>query len=422
MPPARGVRAGAVGVLDQVAISLTDLAVGLALARELAPAHFGVYAVVLAISLTAFSVQVCLVTDPLIILGSRRDGADQRGHFAAIARLQAGLSAGLALLVALTAAACALVVPSSGFAPAFGGLAVALVPVQMQLLVRAIFFAQMRPAAVLANDLAQCAVRLGGIALLFSIGALSPPAVFLLTGLASLVAALLAVPFLMAVIRSHPMPLSRALSEHWAYGRWMLASSGAHWVSGQAPVILVSGLLSPAAAAVIKACHYLVAPVHVALNGLDGILAPRASRLSGTGTADLHRFLRRVAIGAGAGAALYGCAVVPFADRVMDFAYKGRYSGYAFIVLLLAVDAALRGAARGPMLRLKIAGDTRSLFLAYSRSAIVGVAALVVLAPLLGLNGAAMALPLASLTLLIFLRTGSRAPVPSPATIPTVGS
>ena len=65
--------------------------------------------------------------------------------------------------------------------------------------------------------------------------------------------------------------------EHWRYGRWMLATSAAYWGSGQAPALISSAMIDPVAAAILKACQYLVAPLNVAFTGLDGVLAPRTS-------------------------------------------------------------------------------------------------------------------------------------------------
>jgi O-antigen/teichoic acid export membrane protein len=183
----------------------------------------------------------------------------------------------------------------------------------------------------------------------------------------------------------------------------------AFWCSGQAPALLAASLLTPVAAAVIRACQYLATPLTVALTGLDGILAPRASRIRATGgEPGLRRFLRLFALGAGAGVILYAVVLLPFVSPVMDLVYKGHYSGYSTIVAILLLDAFLSSISRAPILRLKVLGDTRRVFIGYLWAAGAGLSSLLLLAPLYGILGAAAAAPIASFALLCYLTLASR--------------
>ena len=399
----RGLRSGATGVLDQVVLSGTNLAIGLALAREQAPEVFGAYAVAFAAYLMGLSFQVSLITDPLVILGARRAADHQRAYFAALVRLQTGLSLALSVLVAVLALGLSLVSGSTDLVSALGGLGIALAPIQIQAFLRSVFLARFRPGATLLNDSIHCGLRLAGIPVLMAMGALTPFWVFSLHALASTISILVAVPLIKDILTASPLPHRSVVKEHWDYGRWMLATSGAHWLSGQAPLVFVSGLLSPLAAAVIKACQYLVSPMNVILTGLDGILAPRASRLGNHGADALNRFLWRLGILATAGSFFYALILLPISRPVMDFLYRGRYSDYTSVVVILLADTILRGMTRAPVLRMRVIQDTRRIFIASAWSAAVGLCALALLAPTWGVIGAAMAVPISSLALLVHL-------------------
>lgn len=400
-----GVRAGALGIADQVLLSVVNLAAGLALARELEPAAFGVYVVAFAVSLAGASVPLALVTDPLIVLGSPRQGDDQSRYFGALVRLQLFVSVATGASIGLVAALMHLAWGSTSQLPsALAAVAVATVPAQMQAYFRAVFFARLRPAAVLCNDLFFSVLRLGALAVLIVTGRLSPLTAILVGGGAALVAALAALPFCRDLFAARPDSLRETWRAHWSYGRWLLATSGAYWLSGQAPTLMASSLLTPVAAAIIKACQYLVAPLNVAFNGLDGILAPRATRLrTKQGQPALSRFLSRFALAAGAGVALYTLVVLPAAPWIMDFIYKGRYQGYVPIVAVLLIDGLFTALGRAPILRLKVLGDTRRIFVGYLWAAAAGLACLASLAPVLGVLGAAVAAPVSSGTLLAYL-------------------
>jgi len=316
-------------------------------------------------------------------------------------------------IVALVVGAIALVMrateapaangPGATLSIALAGVALAIVPSQLQTFLRAVFFARLRAGAVLANDIIFTTLRLAALGALMAAGALTPLNAILVAGAAALAAALVALPACRDFLTARGS-VSETWSEHWRYGRWLLATAGAFWCSGQMPTVMASSLLSPVAAAIIKACQYLVAPLNVAFNGLDGVLAPRASRVrAGEGAAALARFLRLFAICSGTGVALYALLVLPAAPWIMDFVYKGRYSGYVPIVGVLLLDALLSALGKASILRLKITADTRGIFVGYVWSAVTGLTCLALLAPIWGVMGAAIAAPVSSGTLLVYL-------------------
>ncbi|HKY32137.1 MAG TPA: hypothetical protein VJV23_06350 [Candidatus Polarisedimenticolia bacterium] len=422
----RGLTAGALGVADQVLLSVANLAVGLALAREMEPAAFGIYVVAFAVSLMAASVPISLITEPLVILGSPRTPEEQRPYFAALLRLQLAVSLVLAVLIGLGAAAAWLAWgDASLLGPALAAVAAATVPLQFQTFLRAVLFATLRPGAVLVNDLLLSVLRIAALAGLILAGRLTLPAVFLSAGAAGVAATAAGLAACRGWAGSAPASLRATAREHWGYGRWLLATSGAYWCSGQAPALLASSILSPVAAAILKACQYLVSPLNVAFNGLDGVLAPRGARLNAArDEAAASRFFRRIAAGFGAAVLLYAAVLLPFAERILDGIYKGRYSGQAAVVAILLAEVFLGGIARGHVLKMKVLSRTRLVFLSYLAGASAGLAALIVLAPLYGVTGAAAAAPVSSGVLLVCLLMArsaprrERAPSVHPAAVP----
>jgi O-antigen/teichoic acid export membrane protein len=285
----------------------------------------------------------------------------------------------------------------SGLPAALAGLAIAIVPLHAQAFLRSVFFARLRPDQVLWNDVLLSALRLTSLVLLAVSGALSTFSVMAAAGIAALastVAGLLRAP---EVVRTAHEPLHATCQEHWRYGRWLLATSGAYWASGQAPTLIGSAMMTPVAAAILKACQYLVAPLNVAFMGLDGVVAPRAARIRATaGPEATRRFLFLVAAGCAAAVVIYGLILLPSTAPLMRWLYKGQYGQYSFLVAIFLADSFLSGISRASSLSLKVAGQTRTIFYANLLGALAGVTALLSLVPLHGVLGAATAAPIAS--------------------------
>jgi len=402
MKASGGVRAGALGIADQVLLSAGNLLAGLALARELEPSAFGVYVIAFAVSLAGASVQLSLVTDPLMVLGAARSGDDRARYLASLLRVQVWVCLAVAAATGLAAMAAGLA-SAAGLSAALAGVALATVPCHLQTFFRAVFFTRLRTGAVFVNDLIFTLLRLAGLGALMMAGALTPFRAILAGGAAAMVAAIVALPLCRDFLGARGS-VRDTWSAHWGYGRWLLATAGAYWCSGQAPTLIASGILSPVAAAVMKACQYLVAPLNVAFNGLDGVLAPRAARvLVERGKPALSRFLGLFTAAAVGAVGLYAVIVLPAAPWIMEVVYKGRYTGYVPIVAVLLLDALLGAACRPSILRLKVLADTRGIFVGYLWSAMTGLSCLILLAPSMGVMGAALAAPISSGTLLLYL-------------------
>lgn len=402
MLSAAGMKAGAWGIADAALLSITNLAVGLVLARELTPGAFGLFVIAFAVILAGGSIQISLVTDPLLILGATRKGPDQSRYLASLLWLQMLSSLVVAASIVIVSEVTRFITrPDASLAHALSAAAAVIVPVQMQVFFRAVLFCRLKATAVFWNDLIYSLVRLATVAILIQQERLTVSSALLAGGIGASVAAAAAAPACRDLLLSSAQRLRTTWTAHWNYGRWLLATSAAYWFSGQAPALVASSFLSPVAAAVLKACQYFVQPLNVAFTGLDGVLAPRVSARWAQHSDDaVLRFLRIFSLVAAAVVAVYALALLPFTPALLQFIYKGRYKGYTTIVVILLVDALLSALARGPILRLKVAGDTRRIFMAYLCAAVAGLSAMALLAPIYGIVGAAWAAPVASAALL----------------------
>ncbi|HEY3176816.1 MAG TPA: hypothetical protein VGK94_13760 [Candidatus Polarisedimenticolia bacterium] len=399
-----GVKAGASGIADQVALSATSLIVGLALASRLDPGSFGVYVIAVAVMLAGSSAQVSLVTDPLLILAAPRSGREQSRYLAALLWIQVLVSLAVAAAIAISGELLGVAWGSGSQIPtALIAAAASTVPIQLQAFFRAVLFSRLRATAVLFNDLLYCVLRLAGVGLLILADRLAIDTVLLVYGAAASVAAVVGMAQCPDVLAARANQLRPTWAAHWEYGRWLLATSGAFWCSGQAPAILASALLTPVAAAVIRACQYLVTPLNVTFVGLEGVFAPRASKAMAVGgERSLGSFLRILALTSAVAVLSFALILIPLTPFLLRMLYRGRYAAYSSIVAVLLLDALLSACSRTVILGLKVRGNTRSILIGYLWAAAAGLGALLLLAPTLGILGAAIAAPVSSAILLIY--------------------
>jgi O-antigen/teichoic acid export membrane protein len=353
------------GIADNALLSITNLVIGITMARESDPAAFGVYVFAFALQLMLSSVHVSLITDPLIVLGSAKGPESQLAYFGAVFRIHLALSSGLAIVIAVMATLWqAVSATTADLGHALFAVSLSTIPLLTQSYARAMMFAGFRPRLAFLGDALFSTLRLLALLLLGWTDQLTTFSVLLSGGFAS---ALAAAPFLVGGILSQHAQcgsIRATLHIHWNYGRWLLAGSGTYWISGQAPALLGFLLMSPVAAAIIKACQYLVAPLNVGMAGLDGVVSAEASRTRLTqGEAGSFRYLRNVSIVTMGGAILYSLVLLPNADSVMRWLYSGLYSGHTLIVFILLSESMISALSRPWLIACKLQGQTLDLFL-----------------------------------------------------------
>ena len=142
-----GARRMAWGVADQAASSLTNVIVGVLVARTLGPAGFGAFSIAFATYLIALNTSRGISTDPLMVRFSDVDPTIWKR--AVTGSSGAALASGV--LVGSTCAAVATAVGGPA-GPALLALGITLPGLLVQDSWRFAFFSQGRPALALAND------------------------------------------------------------------------------------------------------------------------------------------------------------------------------------------------------------------------------------------------------------------------------
>jgi O-antigen/teichoic acid export membrane protein len=268
------------GVADQGVSSLGNFALGIAVARALAPADFGAFALALVTYGVVLNASRGLATDPLVVRYSRAEASAWRRAVSAATgtAVTAGVVCGAGCILV------GMVLPSS-VKGAFVALGVSLPCLMLQDGWRFAFFSSGRPAKALVNDLVWAVLQIAAVvALVLTHHATVVTCVLAFGGSAALAAA-----FGWWQVRILPRPgLTRSwLTEQRALsGRYLVENVS---ISGARQLRMTGlGLLAGlAAVGQVRAAEILMGPFMVILMGVSQVAVPEAVHV-------VHRAPRRL--------------------------------------------------------------------------------------------------------------------------------
>lgn len=334
-------RQGYFAAVDQALISLTNFLATVLVARYTTPTDLGVYAVGFSALTFIRNTLEGLVIQPLNVYGAGM-GEDE---FAQYASSTAAIQLGLAGLTALVCAVGGWILTQTGnnlAGPALFSLWFVLSVWQMQEFVRRLLYIRRSVFSAVVNTLFGSLTRLG---LLFYWGqgaALSGVRGLEAIGWGAFMALLAGLWTNRRLWRLHGLTLRQTWQRNWGFGRWMMGSTLANWISVEFYPVLTAGMISFAAAGAYRAIQNLVAPIHALLRATDTFLTPRAAAgFQREGITSLQRTLRLVYVINGLPVlTLLGIALL-LPRQILHFLYGETYAAYSQGVILMAIFYAL---------------------------------------------------------------------------------
>jgi O-antigen/teichoic acid export membrane protein len=289
-------------VADQAVSSLSNLAVGVFVARSLGSAGFGAFSLVFLTYAFVLSGSRGLSTDPMLVRFSNVSvPAWRRAVSAATAT---------ALVIGLVVgAACAVL----GLAiPGLRGGLVALGACTWGLLLqdscRFAFFAAGRPAAALVNDLLWGVLLVASLALLSVSDRTSVATTVLALGATATIAAVVALAHLR--VRPNLALVPHWLSDHRDLGTRYLVENVAIGGARQIRFFVIGAVAGLAAVGAVRGGEIFMGPFLVLVMGVSQVAVPEAAQVLGRNPARLLRFCGALGSVAAAMAAAWGALVV----------------------------------------------------------------------------------------------------------------
>jgi glycosyltransferase involved in cell wall biosynthesis/O-antigen/teichoic acid export membrane protein len=384
----------ALTTFDQAVASISNFAVGVAVARVAGVAGLGAYSLAYTVWLGLASMHRSMITDPMAI-------ENDLGQPDAKAHVRSGLAAELVLgigcvLVFLSLGGILLASGQHAYGIGFMAIAPWLPFLLAQDYWRWVGFMKARPGQSLANDSLFLAIQVAAFAFLYALGIRSTVLAIGAWGLG----ALAGTAFGLWQFRVRPT-LARGgkrLRMRWSMSKWLLGGSTSAWSASQAYVILTGVILGPVGLGGLKAATSLVSgPSLVLVQAGGSVGLPEASRaLASHGWPGLRKVERVVTLAGVMSVGLIGVAILLYGKTLLGAFYGHQFTRFATTADILAASFFVSTIGLGGILSLKTTKQSRYLFKTGIVNLCGSVVAVVILAPLFGLKGAAVATLLAS--------------------------
>jgi O-antigen/teichoic acid export membrane protein len=398
------------GVADQALSSLTNFALGVAVARSVSAEDFGAYAIVFSTYLVALNVTRQLAVQPIAIRYASADAPTWRRV--------TGASTGLVVVLA-----CVMAVVFVGAGVAIGGhvgggmvaLGITLPGLLLQDAWRLAFFAAGRGAAAFANDAVWALVLFPGFLVLGAAGfGASLVAILALWGFSGCVAAAV------GIVQSRVIPLpGRARSwwrEHRDLGPRYLASELIPLGATQGVIYILGLVAGLAAAGSLRAAQLLLGPLNILTMSIYFVAVPFGARIYAEEPSRLRGVAAAIAGLMVAATLTLTIAILVFPEMLGPLLLGESWPGAELVFIPVAIATVGKNLGYGPRTALlAMAMARRTLRLTVIESVLAVVAGTV--GAILGAaTGAAWALALVSGTMAVLwwreLGAGLRAPVP----------
>jgi O-antigen/teichoic acid export membrane protein len=380
------VRAG-LTTMDQGVASVSNFAVGVAVARVAGIAGLGAYSLAYTAWLALAAVHRSLITDPMAI-------ENDLGQPNAAAHVRSGLAAELVLgtgCVLVFAALGGILLASGqhGYGVGFVAIAPWLPFLLAQDYWRWVGFMKAQPGKSLNNDCFFLVVQVGMFGLLFALGIRSTVLAIGAWGFGAFAGA----AFGLWQYRTRPtLHLgAKRIRMRWQMSKWLLGSSTSSWGAGQAYVVLTGIILGPVGLGGLKAASSLInGPSLVLVQAGGSVGLPEASRaLADRGWPGLRKVERVVTLAGVLSVGAIGLVILFYGKALLSLFYGHQFARFASIADILAVSILVSTLGLGAILSLKTTKQSRHLFKMGLVNLCGSVTGVVILAPLFGLKGAA---------------------------------
>ncbi|HVL23781.1 MAG TPA: oligosaccharide flippase family protein [Thermomicrobiales bacterium] len=376
---------------DQALISAANFFFMVLLARQLGAADFGQFVLTYTVLMFTNSLQGALFTQPHNVLGATRHEERYRDYTTATTLTQTGFAIIMGLLISTVAIGALALGHDVGWS--LLALAPTSITWQLHEFVRRILFTQSAATTVFALDVIAYGGQIGLLVVLWQTGWLSVTSALVAIGVASGCGLVVGLWRVRDHLGSVPTAQSvrATFHENWIFGRWLLGSAIAYWLSTQLYPILIAGFVGVAATGGLRAAQTLLGPTHILLKGLESIAPSDGARAyERDGATGLRRSLKRLVVPGGIAMAAY-CGTVAFLAGPLVQALLGDgYESFSWLVRVYALFYAFSFLNAVASIALRSMGLSAPMFFAQGTSAVVVLTLGVAAVALFGLVGAAI--------------------------------
>lgn len=399
-------------LLDQAIVSGANFVIGLVLARFLGPAGYGEFILTYNIILFIAGIQGALIIAPMMVTGSTLPSEQQTPYYRAVTLQQFIFCAIVAIVIFIAGLLVDPLAPAWGLDKILWPLIFAMVGVLCQDFFRRHLFTKDRAGTAAVNDLLTHGLKFIALVGLGLMATMSANQALWIVGGASAAGALVA---FVSLRNTEPSPASvpstlrQVTTQHWVFGRWLLAESLVYWFGSQLVIYMAGQVVSTTLVGTMSAAQNVVGMVNILFLALENLVPTRASAIYAKGgKAGLTRYLKRVSfIG---GAAILGIVLVAslWSEFWLKLFYGSAYAGYGWMIFWWSGYYLITFFQRPLSVGLRVLGNTRGIFLASLGGAVVAIGLSYPIIRLGGATGAMIAVCLVNAVMLLMVTLSFR--------------
>jgi O-antigen/teichoic acid export membrane protein len=327
---------GSLAITDQGLFASSNFLLNVLLARWLAPADYGTFALAYSVFLLLLVFHNALLTAPMLVFGAGKYrerfpeylGILLRGHFGLMLPGAALLAAAAFLLGRLY---------SPAVERTFLALAIAAPFILLLWLLRRAFYARLNPGWAAAGGGVYLVILLAAALALRAAARLTPATGFLAMAAASLGTCLIFLGRLRPTWATDSSSTRAVAADHWRYGKWVAASAGPGWLTEGIYFLVLPVWVGLAEAGALKALMNLAMPALQSMAALGVLLLPILVHDRDSGGPRAMKKTMRLALALFLlGSTCYLALLRGFRHEIFHFLYAGKYVAYATWPLLLA--------------------------------------------------------------------------------------
>jgi len=326
---------GSLAVLDQGLFASSNFLLNVLLARWLAPADYGAFALAYSVFLLLLVFHSAILTGPMLVFGPGKYrerfpeylGILLRGHFALMVPGAALLAAAAFLLRWLY---------SPAVERAFLALAIAGPFILLLWLLRRAFYVRLNPGWAAVGGGVYLLILLASALTLRAAGRLTPATGFLAMAAASLITCLILLVLLRPTLARDSSAMRAVAADHWRFGKWGAAAAGPGWVTDNIYYLVLPAWVGLAESGALKALLNLAMPALQSISALGVLLLPILVRDRDCGGPRAMKRTIKLSLALFLlGSACYLALLWGFRLQIFHFLYAGKYAAYASWPLLL---------------------------------------------------------------------------------------
>jgi O-antigen/teichoic acid export membrane protein len=397
---------GGFALLDQGLISGSNFLMGILLARWLAPAQYGAYALAFSIFLLLSIIYQAVLLEPMMVFGGSAERSALRGYLRVLVRLHSALVFVLFGTLGVAAVFAHSLLPWSELPGALAGAAVAGPCVLIFWLARRAFYLDVSVARAALGAVVYCVLLVCGLLIAERGGLISSFSAFLLMGLAALITGVVLLRQLWAALPAGGGTAgSRATwSRHWRYGRWALAGSVAGWIPAHVYYPLLASFSGMTQAGELRALMNFVQPLAQFYAALSALFLPHAARLSRrSGRRGMMAAAMKISLLFVAATVGYWAILIPFREPAFHMLYGSNYISVTRLIPAVTVGSVLWSGTFGSSIALRAMESPSSIFFAFCMASAASVAVGIPATRAFGVPGAVWAMNTSDAVALIII-------------------